>query len=517
MDKITLESEVPLSQSKIWQYQTDYFEKKGVGAWVQEVPFYVTSNVVFAHAYARVLGTFLLEGWESGRLKKDLPVYILELGTGSGKFSFYCVSYLQEWLSKYPNKGKWCYVMSDFTRNNLDFWQQNSAFMPLVDLEVLDFSLYHAQENRPLYLENQRIYLENLENPLCIVANYFFDSIPQDFFSIENNQLFEQFITTSIKSEYYRDGHIEKLDALEIVYTKKPVNLPRYASPECQKLLMEYGEKYQQGSFLFPVGAFKVWKYLASLSQRGLCMISSDKGYMAEENIAYSPGATPSFHGSFSLMVYYPIIAEYIQNQGGDAYLDPQSNGLRIGIFLSQDLWQAYPRTAAAFEDHIIKFSTSDFLSLKDHLKEQKETFKLEELIALLKLAEWDTDLFLYVANTLMTKMETMSIENKATLTVGLSRLEKQLFFIPQSVDMYFELGRFSYQLGDLEKSVDYYQKSVEFSGGGHSPHFYNLGLSYYYLGKKENALDYFNRCFDLQPNFLDINQWVEKLKKELA
>lgn len=51
------------------------------------------------------------------------PLYIIELGTGSGKFSFYMLKALEEMKSvcDFP-MNKIVYVMTDFTETNFDYW-----------------------------------------------------------------------------------------------------------------------------------------------------------------------------------------------------------------------------------------------------------------------------------------------------------------------------------------------------------------------------------------------------------
>src|SRR5260370_23820590 len=77
-----------LSESQIWEWQRQYFEGKGIQAWsAGEVPQYITSNAYIAAAYSRIV-----LGWtdalRAGSLDKDQPVYILELGAGSGRFAY---------------------------------------------------------------------------------------------------------------------------------------------------------------------------------------------------------------------------------------------------------------------------------------------------------------------------------------------------------------------------------------------------------------------------------------------
>jgi hypothetical protein len=61
-------------------------------------------------------------------LNTSEPLYIIELGAGSGKFSFFMMKALEELrdVSSFP-VDKIVYVMTDFTANNFNFWSNHSA------------------------------------------------------------------------------------------------------------------------------------------------------------------------------------------------------------------------------------------------------------------------------------------------------------------------------------------------------------------------------------------------------
>ena len=55
-------------------------------------------------------------------------MYIIELGAGSGKFSYFMLKALQEMkdVSDFP-VDKIVYVMTDFTENNFKFWRHHPS------------------------------------------------------------------------------------------------------------------------------------------------------------------------------------------------------------------------------------------------------------------------------------------------------------------------------------------------------------------------------------------------------
>ena len=97
-----------------------------------------------------------IEGFDTNLIKeikdnydinKNDVYYILELGTGSGQFSCYFLNFLTD-LLKDNNKEdiKFCYVMTDFTYSNLDFWKDHPKLKKFVKEGVLDFAIYNYRE-----------------------------------------------------------------------------------------------------------------------------------------------------------------------------------------------------------------------------------------------------------------------------------------------------------------------------------------------------------------------------------
>src|ERR1051326_2771059 len=87
-----LETAVPLSQSVIWKLQSDYYSRRGVKAWTEDlVPSYITNNPLIAQIYADIVAAFLADcvgGSASPPLSPENPLRILELGAGTGKFAY---------------------------------------------------------------------------------------------------------------------------------------------------------------------------------------------------------------------------------------------------------------------------------------------------------------------------------------------------------------------------------------------------------------------------------------------
>src|SRR2546423_9384940 len=96
---VPLEPPRRLSRSALWQMQRNFFARQGVEAWRQGiVPHYITSNPFIANAYAKVVFGFLRDcrsainqhqAADFPVIDPEQPVYLIELGSGSGRFAFH--------------------------------------------------------------------------------------------------------------------------------------------------------------------------------------------------------------------------------------------------------------------------------------------------------------------------------------------------------------------------------------------------------------------------------------------
>jgi hypothetical protein len=83
-----IEQNKRLSQSHLWRMEREYFEKKGIEAWLHEVPFYITSNPFIARAYASIVINFMRDWITKHPEAIKHPFYIMELGTGPGRVCY---------------------------------------------------------------------------------------------------------------------------------------------------------------------------------------------------------------------------------------------------------------------------------------------------------------------------------------------------------------------------------------------------------------------------------------------
>jgi methylase of polypeptide subunit release factors len=144
-DQEIVESDRRVSESLVVRQTEEFYQQSGIAAW-KNVPFYPTSNPFVARTYVELLLAFLLdyEPW----LKRDEPVYFLELGAGTGAFAFYCLKELQAQMNKnFFSELQGLdlrYVMTDFAEKNVAFWESHEKFRPFTETGLLDFAVHRS-------------------------------------------------------------------------------------------------------------------------------------------------------------------------------------------------------------------------------------------------------------------------------------------------------------------------------------------------------------------------------------
>jgi len=204
----------PLSKSKLYRLMTDFYVEAGVSAWVDHVvPHYISSNAKLAQSYASVIVSGMWDLHHQGKLDKEHPFVVLELGAGSGALAWLLAQALMRLLNERSNSAlpPVLYVISDVAQSNIDtMMTDKSGFSEWFDILETD-SLGSAADDmgrlsldwalvdmtgdcRCLELQSSGLTISqaSLANPLCVLGTYLLDSIPQDAYRCIGGDLFAQ-------------------------------------------------------------------------------------------------------------------------------------------------------------------------------------------------------------------------------------------------------------------------------------------------------------------------------------
>ncbi len=92
--------------------------------------------------------------------------------------------------------------MTDLAADNVMAWKEHPALQSFIAEGLLDFARFDAVQDTELNLvvSGTTISEGDLKQPVIIVANYFFDSIPQELIYVGDGQIYEADVLSNIRN-----------------------------------------------------------------------------------------------------------------------------------------------------------------------------------------------------------------------------------------------------------------------------------------------------------------------------
>jgi tetratricopeptide (TPR) repeat protein len=516
--KIVIEQQKKFSESCLWKMQRAYFDQEGINAWVNQVPFYITSNPFIAYCYARTTLSFIRDTLKLNPDAINHPFYILELGTGSGRFSFYVLKTLFELQKSLGMEDiNICYVMSDFTKNNIKYYETHPALIPYIERGVLDFAIFDMEVERPITLikKNIRLNPEALVNPLAVYANYIFDTVSHDAFTIHEGKLFELLLSIATPENNMQDNKPVDMEQLEIDFKVQEIKNKYYNDPELDNILEEYKSTLKDSSILFPIGSIRAIKLLKKLSNNKLFIISSDKGYSSLKSLDYLGHPSLSFHGSFSMMVNFHAIANYFKNSGGDYFLQTPRKGIKTSVFCSGMTLSDMPETNLILQEYVEGVSPADYFTLHRRMSDAFQDCSLDVIAAHLNFSHWDPHIYSKLANRVVALIEDSETDTTNFLASNMHKIAANYYFMPKSDCILFEIAVFFHTIKRYEEALKYYKEAQHFVGDQFGL-YYNMALCEHHLQLMDDAMKNFLEAQRLDPESKEAQEWVTYMEKEM-
>lgn len=543
-----LEKETRFSQSILWEMMRRFYADQGVDAWsLGIVPHFITCNAFIARSYAKIIQSYLSDLHTRNGVDPSEPVYIIELGVGSGKFSFLLLKALVERMEllygdEPPVRFK--YVLTDFCETPFRFWRTHPALQRYLNAGLLDFAKFDACNDDYIHLQMSGTKLREMANPPIVVANYLFDTLPADAFRVKSGELCEGFLSVRTASEECDKTDPTILNRFTPQWSWRPAALDGSRNSIETAMLSWYSKHFDKvdASFLIPTQSFRCLDRIRSLSRTGrIMLLSGDKGQSNTISLQQNGLSDPhiAIHGSFSLMVNYHAIGLWFQAQGGFALHCPlEDASLKVSCFVidtpvavSSSLvdtseWNCFgevPKTHTrlfsslklAFREAVGSFGPDHFFHLQQREFANSTTDRDETLvkavIALLQLSDWDADLVFKYRDVLLNNLEVCNVRLLDDLRRGMERAWENYFLLEHDKDFAFELGRFHYGLQEYERALVFYSKSSDLVGKHHVTE-HNIGLCHASLGNKDAALERFKSCLEMNPTYTKAIEQQAKL-----
>lgn len=514
---VIVEKKKRFSESMLWTVQRKYYDREGIKAWAKQVPFYITSNPYIADCYANFLICFIRD-WVCNKPHAiQQPFYIIELGAGSGQFGFYVlkqISYYQEKLNLQNIDIH--YVMTDFTETNIRFWQQHPALKKFIQNGLLDFSIFDIENDTSITLVNKKNSLmpSSPTNPIIVLANYLFDSVKNDIFTVKKNVLKEGLISLQTPRKNVREALQINWKKISMKHYAHRIKLPYYDDEELNSILLQYKNQLKDTHLLFPIGALCCIRNLQKLSNNQLLLISSDKGYTRIEDLDGLDVPQLNHHGSFSLMVNYHAIMQYIVTGGGESYAQIARDSLVSAVFFSGIKINELNETRLALEALISGFSPTDYFNFYEHLVDYSKQYKFSTLVSFLCLSRWDPAIFSEIIARIEDLLPDAEQEVIDFLVCNITKIADNFYYLPSDQDVFFDIGVFFQEIERYNEALQYFQKSEAIFGSGYELYF-NRGLCYFYTDRYTQAFENFQLAHQFKPKSKEIREWIKKAERK--
>lgn len=514
---VLLEENKRLSESCLWRLQREYFDNQGINAWVNQVPFYITTNPFIAHSYAQVIFNFIRDWITQHPEAKAHPFYILEMGTGSGRFSFYFIKALLDLLDTFKLTDiQFKYIMTDITRNNIKYYENHHALKPYIERGLIDFAIYNMESEKPIILLRENAHLDQkiLQNPLSVLGNYIFDTVSHDAFAVHNEKIYELLYSIKTESSNLQNNRPVSLEKLETEYRLREITTDYYPDPALNKVLETYKKEIKQSAFPIPIGSIRALKYLSKLANNKLFMITSDKGYTTIKSLDNRGDPSLSFHSCFSLMVNFHAVAEFLKNSGDDYFLQTPRKGLKTAVFCKGLQLNQLPQTSWAIKEYIEGFSTADYFTIHRRVSDSFQECNLDMLASHMNLTRWDPHMYLKIKSRVISVVNETEPDVITFLSKHMHTLASNFYEMPQVECVLFEIAVFFHAIKNYAEALYYYEQSQPYVGEQFSLR-YNIALCQHYLGQKQEALINFKRALELNKDSKETEEWINYIEKE--
>jgi tetratricopeptide (TPR) repeat protein len=523
--KVILQEGVRLSECLLWQMQSDYYSSRGIDAWKNAVPTFITSSAYIADAYAEIVLAFVEDYFDSLDLSE--PLYILEMATGTGRFSHLMLKELEMKLSSFSKYKdvRFRYIMTDFTESNPQFWQQHDRLKPFIEKGLLDFAVLNPMADTSLTLLHSGEVLTPgcFKNPLIAIGNYFFDSIRQDVFRIESKVLKEGLVTLERNLEGVEEDsppHIREIEP-KFRYRDLP-NHHYYKDARLNAVLNHYRHNLRSGTILFPLGAFEVIQNLEVLSGNRLILISSDKAYTNPmEMTRYNHHGFARHDGAFSYMVNYHAIGQYFLNESGRYfYTEARNNSIQTVCCMKLgESNHAFERLTYFYNQKMNRANVANtvcnIMPSRDTTVELKPPIELRQLLGHLQLGLCDAQLFLFQGQRFVDLAPQGVPAQRDDLLRFMDTVWQNYYFFPGEVNLPFWFAQIYFVLDLYEKSIEFVEHAIRYYGEHHIL-FYLKGQGYGRLQQWKNAQDAYLRAIALNPDFPEAREELELVEREL-
>ncbi|MFC4301995.1 tetratricopeptide repeat protein [Cohnella boryungensis] len=494
------------SEAPIWNIQRKYYEEEGTKAWNNDqVPQYITSNPMIATSYAEMIFGFLQD--RANKEYSSEPVMIVELGAGTGRLAFHVLSELCQ-LRDYAGTSlpSFRYIMTDLAINNVLAWREHPALQSFIVEGLLDFAQFDAVHDMDLNLvvSGTTISEGDLKQPLIIVANYFFDSIPQELIYVGDGRIYEADVFVEYPEHHGSLKPSDLLDQISLHYEHRRAPEYEQETYPYRSVIAVYQEQLEDSHILFPVAGITCLERLNRLSQvAGFLLITADKGDHLLDKWKFAEPPELILHGSFSLTANYHAIQHVFERRGAMALFPPHHyQNINVGCILNMDRPMDYFNTRLAYRRCIKRFGPDEFFSLKIGVDRNLDNMGLQQFLSFWRLGGYDAEFFIQSTKRISSLLLDANDDERQDILRGIQLMWSSHYVMKQRYDLALDAGLILFESGMYEDSKRFLEISIHQEQDEIvSTVFYCLAICCFELGLDEDALRYVRKLLELEPD----------------
>jgi tetratricopeptide (TPR) repeat protein len=403
--------------------------------------------------------------------------------------------------------------MTECSENLVREWKQNEYLAEFVRQDLLEFGVFAAEEES-CSADNGWL-AERHKSSLIVIANYVFDSLPQDAFAVEGGQLYEFMLTSSCagKSRDFQD--------LRFSFAKSRVGSTHYLHPEWNSILEQYRARLSKATVLFPATALKALQSLRERSNGAFLVLAADKGITHEDDLTFLRGEPPlEFHASkrcFSQIVNFDALAKDFQNRGGEAFLPQKSfSSLNLCAFLDHPPEACFSATRNAYRQATEAFGPDDLFALMSWLNDHLEQIPLAQAIALLRLTRWDPTALARLFPAIASQARNAGSQRNDLRDAVLKTWANHYPLSKDENILAFSCGVILLELRFFSEAHEMFRKSQQLFEPSAATS-YNLGLCCLGMDRPDDALELMREACSLDPTFQPAQQSRLRLESQLS
>src|SRR6185312_9786613 len=134
-------------------------------------------------------------------------------------------------------------------------WRSHPALQSYIEQGLLDFARFDAVHDTELHLVVSNIAIQpgDLKQPLLIVANYFFDSIPQELIYVGDGKIYECDVLVEYPENFNQLNPSEALEQMTMNYEHRQAPEYEVETYPYYDVITLYKQELEDSHILFPV------------------------------------------------------------------------------------------------------------------------------------------------------------------------------------------------------------------------------------------------------------------------